>query len=232
MKYSFVIPAFNEEAIIGKTIKSIKKQEGSFEIIVVDNGSKDKTAKIAKDLGCRVFKEKQKGISPARNRGAKEARGEYLCFIDADGEPTKNWLRNADKILKKNKVDAVVGLNLFSHKNVIKKIWYNVYYFFAYSIIYFAKLLFNKTIFEGNNLVIKKKFLLKIGGFDPVVGEGAWTSKKFRDSKGTSVFSPQMIIHYSSRGFEETGYIKTVIFWIVGTITKKDSKDYCYKNKN
>jgi glycosyltransferase involved in cell wall biosynthesis len=43
MKYSFIIPALNEEDIIGKTIKSIKKQKGSFEIIVVDNGSKDKT---------------------------------------------------------------------------------------------------------------------------------------------------------------------------------------------
>jgi glycosyltransferase involved in cell wall biosynthesis len=232
MKYSFIIPALNEEAIIGETIKSIKRQKGSFEIIVVDNGSKDKTAEVARNLGCKVVKEKKKGISPARNKGAKKAKGEYLCFIDADGKLTQNWLKKADAILKKKKVDAVVGLNIFSHENIIKRVWYNTYYLFAYLGIYLSKLLFNRIIFEGNNLVIKKEFLLKIGGFNPVVGEGVWTSKKFRALKGTSVFSPQMIIYYSSRGFDEVGYIKTIIYWIVGTVTKKDGSDYSYKNKN
>lgn len=232
MKYSFIIPALNEEDIIGETIKSIKRQKGSFEIIVVDNGSKDKTTKIAKDLGCRVVKEKKRGISPARNRGAKEAKGEYLCFIDADGEPMKNWLRDVDKILKKNKVDAIVGLNIFKHENIFKRIWFNTFYFIAYMGIYLSKTLLGIIFFEGNNLVIKRNFLLKIGGFEPVVGEGLWTSKKFRAAGGTSVFRPQMIVHYSSRGFEEAGYIRTVLYWITGTATKKSSDDYSYKSKN
>jgi glycosyltransferase involved in cell wall biosynthesis len=232
MKYSFIIPALNEEDIIGEAIKSIKKQKGSFEIIVVDNGSKDKTTKIAKDLGCRVIKEKKKGISPARNRGAKEAKGEYLCFVDADGELASNWLQEANNILNKKKVDAIVGLNIFKHENFIKRIWYNTYIFFAYMGIYLSKTLFGRIIFEGNNLVIKRSFLLKIGGFDPVVGEGMWTSKKFRASGGTSVFRPQMIIYYSTRGFEEAGYIKTIIFWITATAAKKDCGEYSYKNKN
>jgi len=232
MKYSFIIPALNEEDIIGETIKSIKRQKGSFEIIVVDNGSKDKTTKIAKDLGCRVVKEKKRGISPARNRGAKEAKGEYLCFVDADGELTENWLKEANRILNKKKVDAIVGLNIFKHENFVKRIWYNTYNFVVYVGIYLSKALFGKIIFEGNNLVIKRSFLLKIGGFDPVVGEGVWTSKKFRAAGGTSVFSPQMIVHYSARGFEEVGYIKTIIFWITATAVRKSCNKYTYKNKN
>jgi len=232
MQYSFIIPALNEEDVIGETIKSIKRQKGSFEIIVVDNGSKDKTAKIAKDLGCRVIKEKEKGISPARNRGAKEAKGEYLCFIDADGELTKNWLKEASEILKRRKVDAIVGLNIFKHENIIKRIWYNGYYFFAYLGLYLSKTLLGIIFFEGNNLVIKRNFLLKIGGFDLVIGEGMWLSKKFRASSGTSVFNPKMIVRYSSRGFEETGYIRTIIYWIIGTATKRNPNNYSYKNKN
>ena len=231
MDYSFIIPALNEEGFIGKTIKSIKRQEGSFEIIVVDNGSKDNTVKIAKDLGCRVIKEKEKGISPARNRGAKEARGEYLCFIDADGELTENWLKNADRILKRKKIDAVAGLNIFEHENIIKRILYNVWNLFSFSCVWLSKIFYGGVGLPGNNFVIKKGVFEKTGGFESVVGEDVWLSKKFWALGGKSIFRPKMTIYYSSRGFDESGFFKTVFFWITATITKKSSRNYNYKNK-
>src|SRR4030043_1595511 len=85
-KFSFIIPAFNEEKLIGECVESIKNQtEKADEIIVVDNNSLDLTSKIAKRLGCRVVKEEKQGISEARNRGAYLASGDVLCFVDADG---------------------------------------------------------------------------------------------------------------------------------------------------
>ncbi len=232
MKYSFIIPALNEEALIGKTIKSIKRQEGSFEIIVVDNGSKDKTAKVAKDLGCRVVKEKEKGISPARNRGAKEARGEYLCFIDADGELGRNWLKSADKKLKRKKIDAIIGLNIFKHEKIYKRILYNFWTFFIYLIFSFPLVFLGKVFLPGNNFAIKKSMFAKTGGFEPVVGEDLWLSKKFWTLRGKAIFSPKMIIHYSSRGFDKSGFIKTTFYWITAAIARRSSSNYSYKNKN
>jgi len=98
MKYSFIIPAYNEEDYISNCIKSIKNQTPKdFEIIVVDNGCTDKTSDIAKKLGSRVVKETKRSLSLARNKGAQVSRGDFLCFVDADGILSKNWLLEAEK---------------------------------------------------------------------------------------------------------------------------------------
>lgn len=83
-----VIPAFNEENYIGKTLKTILKAArsypGTLDIVVVDNNSTDKTGEIAKKLGATVVFEKKNQIARARNTGAAAATGEYLVFVDAD----------------------------------------------------------------------------------------------------------------------------------------------------
>lgn len=90
MKVSFVIPALNEEGIVGKTIKSIPVDEieeagYDVEIIVVNNNSTDNTAQEAKDAGATVFLEKNRGYGNAYIRGFKEATGDIIIMGDADG---------------------------------------------------------------------------------------------------------------------------------------------------
>jgi len=233
MRFSFVIPALNEEKLIADCINSIKPQLAKEdEIIVVDNDSKDLTATIAKKLGCRVVKEKEKGISPARNRGAREARGDILCFVDADGTLSKNWLNEARKSFKKNSVVAVDGLIVFSHKNPLKMILYNVYTAIIYLGLVLSKFLLKKHFFTGNNMAIKKEIFNKLGGFEPFVSEQMYLSKKFWNlKKGRGVLNPKMIIFQSSRGFDEVGYIKTILFWAVSAIKKRSSKNYNFERK-
>jgi glycosyltransferase involved in cell wall biosynthesis len=90
---SVIIPAFNEEKFLGNCLFSLKNQDfNDFEIIVVDNNSRDKTSKIAKKFGVKLVSEKNQGAALARNRGAKEAKGEILAFTDADTILPKNWL--------------------------------------------------------------------------------------------------------------------------------------------
>jgi len=86
MKLSFIIPAWNEEVLIGTTIKSIQTsaKEFDFEIIVADDASDDRTAEIATDLGARVVICNNRQIGPTRNDGAAVATGEILVFVDAD----------------------------------------------------------------------------------------------------------------------------------------------------
>ena len=87
---SIIIPAFNaEKYLINSTLSAVNQTYKNVEIIIVDNNSADKTAEIAQKLSSiykkiRLYKERKKGAGAARNRGVKEARGEYLMFLDAD----------------------------------------------------------------------------------------------------------------------------------------------------
>lgn len=95
MFISIIIPAFNEERQIGTTIEKIRVAfEGnridgnSWEIIVCNNNSTDRTAEIASEKGTEVVFEPVHQISRARNAGAEVARGDWLLFIDADSFPS------------------------------------------------------------------------------------------------------------------------------------------------
>lgn len=85
---SFVIPAHDEEALIGRAIAAIQASAHAaatpFEIIVVDDGSTDRTAAIAIENGARVVSVTVRQIGMARNAGAAVALGETLVFVDAD----------------------------------------------------------------------------------------------------------------------------------------------------
>lgn len=85
---SFVIPAHNEEALLGDTLRTLAASAATLreahEIIVVDDDSTDRTATIAHEFGARVVRVRLRHIAAARNAGAREAQGDILVFIDAD----------------------------------------------------------------------------------------------------------------------------------------------------
>jgi len=95
LKISIIIPAFNEERLLGRTLENINGLRPVFtragietELIVCDNNSTDRTAEIARAAGAAVVFEPENQIARARNRGASEASGEWLLFIDADSHPS------------------------------------------------------------------------------------------------------------------------------------------------
>jgi glycosyltransferase involved in cell wall biosynthesis len=98
--FSFIIPAFNEESMIRKTIAAIHQNQPDkpYEVIVVDNGSTDRTVEIASNLDCLVASYPEKTISSLRNRGRELASGQVLVFIDADILLTKTWQENIGSI--------------------------------------------------------------------------------------------------------------------------------------
>ena len=84
--YSVIIPAYNEEKFLPKTLDALvlaRKELSTFsgECIVVDNQSNDNTALVAKEYGCRVVTESVRQISKVRNTGAKNARGKIFYFF-------------------------------------------------------------------------------------------------------------------------------------------------------
>jgi glycosyltransferase involved in cell wall biosynthesis len=82
---SVVMPAYEAEEFIGEALDSVFAQDHpSVEVIVVDDGSTDRTAEIAAERGARVLKRANGGPAAARNTGIAAARGEFLAVIDAD----------------------------------------------------------------------------------------------------------------------------------------------------
>lgn len=109
---SIVVPAYNEEKFIGDCLESLSNlsyPKCRYEIIVVDNCSKDNTATIAESMGAIVIRNAIGKVGAVRNQGATVARGEILAFIDADCIAGKNWLKSAIDKLKDPTVGAVGG---------------------------------------------------------------------------------------------------------------------------
>lgn len=99
MRVSIIIPVYNEEGVIGDCLRSLEKQNiRDFEVVVVDDGSNDRTFEILSEIRIsnfkfRVLRQEHKGAGAARNLGAKRARGEILVFVDADMTFNKNFIR-------------------------------------------------------------------------------------------------------------------------------------------
>ena len=111
-----IIPAYNEESYIGKTLESVKRavdaygNAGGVEVIVVDNNSTDGTASVAAGHGARVVFEGENMIAKARNAGARASRGKYLVFLDADTTMDSSLIRRVDELLGSG---AVMGGGVF-----------------------------------------------------------------------------------------------------------------------
>lgn len=96
---SIIIPMYNEQRYIARCLESLKWQTyKDFEIILIDDGSKDNTVEIAKwyhkDFDLTILQQKNSGPGKARNRWAKEAKGDILIFVDADMFFDKNYIKH------------------------------------------------------------------------------------------------------------------------------------------
>ena len=92
---SVVIPAYNSADTLPACLQALQAQtfpSDRYEIIVVDDGSTDDTAKVARDSGVQVMSQPNAGQAAARNRGARAARGDILLFTDADCMPAPDWI--------------------------------------------------------------------------------------------------------------------------------------------
>ncbi len=103
---SIVIPALNEEQLLPACLQSLKEQNwrGEYEIIVVDNGSSDRTAEVAAEEGARVISCPKKGVAYARQAGAEAAGGDIVVQVDADTIYPADWLGKINDNFTKDKM--------------------------------------------------------------------------------------------------------------------------------
>ncbi len=99
MRVTVVIPLYNKERFIARAIKSVMAQtHQDFELVIVDDGSTDESVKVVRKLidpRVRLISQTNQGPGAARNRGAREASGDYLAFLDADDEWMPDFLRKS-----------------------------------------------------------------------------------------------------------------------------------------
>lgn len=110
---SVVIPLYNREDYIGKTVQSILDQTLlPAEIIIVDDGSPDNSAAVVQAIKSpliRLIRQENRGVSAARNRGIKEVRTDYVAFIDADDEWLPEHLETLERLIQKYPQCGVAG---------------------------------------------------------------------------------------------------------------------------
>lgn len=131
LKASIIIPVYQAEKYIRRCLDSVVNQTyKDFEVVIIDDGCTDQSGAIcdeyaAKDKRIRVFHQKNKGVTAARYAGMKNARGEYLFWVDADDYADVHLLEKAMEVVEKEQADIVVWSTItYVHgKETERKIW-------------------------------------------------------------------------------------------------------------
>lgn len=114
LRFSVIICTRNGRSRIGACLDAVRRMEGSFETIVVDDGSEDGTAEFVEETypWVRVLKLDPCGLSAARNEGAAFSKGDVLAFTDDDCEPDREWLVRLERVFADGRFAAAGGPNL------------------------------------------------------------------------------------------------------------------------
>ena len=99
---TIVIPVYNYEDKVGNAIESALQQTYKVDIIVVDDGSTDRSYEVASSYGVRVIKQENQGVAVARNRGISESNTKYICCLDADDRIAPTFIEKCVEALEKD----------------------------------------------------------------------------------------------------------------------------------
>lgn len=202
-----IVPAYNEEKTIKTCLDSIRtKFYTDYEIIVVAGGD-DKTLEIAKQYGIAVPDEKNKGAGPARNQGAKLAKGEVLVFTDADTIVNPHWLEKYAKVFEHQELVASGGPVRPLNGSLLDKLAFKLNQDWGYRITAF----FGVFQFSGQNCAYRKDAFFEAGGFneDMSMLEDTELSSRMKEY-GKCVHIKDNWVVSSPRRFHQNGYLRTL----------------------
>lgn len=174
IRYSFVVPAFNEEALLPSCLQAIQaeiERSGfSAEIIVVDNASTDGTAAVAGSVaGVTVVHEARKGLVQARKAGFDASTGVLVANIDADTLVPPGWLDRVEAEFARDPALVAVS-GPYDYYDVPMRIRAAARMFY---VVGFGTYCFNRYVLrvgsmvQGGNFVVERAALIRAGGFDP-----------------------------------------------------------------
>ncbi|MDD5527598.1 MAG: glycosyltransferase [Patescibacteria group bacterium] len=234
MKFSVVVPAYNEAKSIAAAVQALLAQtapRNEFEIIVVDNNSIDNTFEIARQSGADlVIKETKQGTNMARQAGLAKAKGEIVAFLDADSVPPPDWLEKIEADLGDGKIMAVSGPLDYGFVGIKKflDLLYEKYFLPKAGI--FLKLLFGKKsgVIIGGNFAARRVALDAIGGLPALDfwGDDAAIAMLIARRVGPVLFDSGLIIRSSPRRFERSGFFKLAVRYLISYLKIYFNKKY------
>lgn len=168
---SVIIPAYNIEKYLAKTVESVIRQTyKNLEIIIINDGSTDKTKKIAqryadKDKRIIIFEQTNKGLSAARNAGFKMANGEYFCIIDADDIMMPGKIEWQVRFLENYPEGDVVYSKVYYFMDEINSVYVRDLATETGSLV-FKSLLRQGNFISPNAVLFRRRVFDRFGGFD------------------------------------------------------------------
>jgi len=216
---SVIIPTLNEEKYLSKCLESLVRQSRvkPAEIIVVDGGSKDQTAKVARKFTDNVLLEPNRPVGAARNAGARQAKGETLAFIDADTIACERWVEEIAQTFDEDACAAgVTGPTLPYEGTQLDKLAYHI----ATGWVQRFSFRLGRPHVAGFNCAYRKDAFWKAGGFDEdrVLSEDVMLSLRMRH-QGQIVYNPQMIAYTSLRRIKRYGYLYLTTYYAINAAT-------------
>ena len=197
---SVIICSYNGGATIRDTLEGIQKIDyPNYEVIVVNDGSKDSLPEIVKEYPVKLITTANRGLSSARNTGMYNAKGEILAYIDDDAYPDPQWLRYLAYAYSVSDHGCIGGPNIAPFDDG----------FIATCVANApggpVHVLVSDEIAEhvpGCNMSFKKEALMKIGGFDPIyrtAGDDVDVCWRIQESGRTIGFHPSALVWHHRR---------------------------------
>jgi cellulose synthase/poly-beta-1,6-N-acetylglucosamine synthase-like glycosyltransferase len=230
MQLAFVIPAYNEQALIGKCVESVLaeiKRSGrtDVDVVVVNNNSTDRTAEVAGSYaGVRVVDEKQKGLVSARDGGFRATTADLVANIDADTIVPPGWLDTVFREFEKD--DTLVCLSgpyVYYDLSAWNRFLIILFYGLTKLIYWLNRYILRVgSVVQGGNFVFRRDAWIKAGGFNREIKfYGEDTDVAVRLSKvGGVKFTLQLKMLTSGRRLAEEGVFRTALtytlnfFWV------------------
>ena len=225
LKVSIVIPAYNEEAVLPDTLRAALAQDyGNFEVIVVDNASKDRTGEVARSFpGVKVVREDRKGILFAREGGRVAATGDIIAHLDADCLPPPTWLSTGVAGFAGPNVVAISGPCDF-HDGSPAFRWTSLYVqksIYTLTNLIIQHILRRGAVLIGGNTMIRASALASIGGYDTTIsfyGEDTDTAKRL-SRVGRIRFLPRFEMKTSARRFKDMGVAAVLYLYLMNFVS-------------
>lgn len=222
---SVIVPAYNEENFIAKTLSSLLNQTyKNFELIVVDNNSDDRTDDVARKFGARVVFEEKKGVAHARQKGFEEAKGKIIATTDADTIVPNNWIeRIVGEYEKDPELVGFGGLCVFYSGPLVARVLAR-YFFGPFWLL--DKIISGGWNMAGFNMSVRKSSFESIGGFrtEMLMGEDIDLSARLR--KTGKIKMDHKLLAYSSGRRYSKGFIAGMLtyapFWFLKVVMKQD----------
>jgi len=227
VRISVVIPARNDADMLARCLETLAAQRvRPWEIVVVDNGSSDATARVARDGGARVVWEPVAGIPRASSTGYDAARGDVIARVDADSLCPPSWLARIEEHFTDPHVDLLTGTGRFYGSTpLVHALGEHLYLGGMYLFV---------TPYLGHPPVFGSNFAMRRSVWEQISPEVHRAATDIHDDLDLSLhvkpwmtvrYDPDLVVGISARPFDDLSALGRRLSWVLPTVANHWPED-------